>query len=101
MKGPRGKPLEPPPEIARRFFEDLRAYHREKNPLKADEIAARQVHALRQYQRPREKKPEIQSRPARKPDARAMAELACMAQALGRFRYQCHASDGRSRPFYD
>ena len=56
MKGPRGKPLEPPPEIARRFFEDLRAYHREKNPLKADEIAGRQLHALRQYQRPREKK---------------------------------------------
>ena len=56
MKEPRGKPLELPPEIARRFFEDLRAYHREMNPLKADEIAGRQLHALRQYQRPREKK---------------------------------------------
>ena len=50
MKEPRGKPLELPPEIARRFFEDLRAFHREKNPIKADEIVARQLHALRQYQ---------------------------------------------------
>jgi hypothetical protein len=50
------KPLEIPPEIARRFFEDLRAFHREKNPVKADEIAGRQLHALRQYQTPREKK---------------------------------------------
>jgi hypothetical protein len=49
-------PSELPPEVARRFFEDLRAYHRESNPIKADEIAARQLHALRQYQRPREKK---------------------------------------------
>jgi hypothetical protein len=43
------KPLEIPPEIARRFFEDLRAFHREKNPIKADEIAGRQLHALRQH----------------------------------------------------
>jgi hypothetical protein len=49
-------PIELPPEIARGYFEDLRAYHREKNPIKADEIAARQLHALHQYQRPREKK---------------------------------------------
>jgi hypothetical protein len=49
-------PIELPPEIARRFFEDLRLFHREKNPIKADEIAARQLQALRQYQRPREKK---------------------------------------------
>jgi hypothetical protein len=49
-------PPELPPEIARRFFEDMRAFHRETNPIKADEIAARQLHALRQYQRPREKK---------------------------------------------
>jgi hypothetical protein len=46
MKAPH--PLEIPPEIARRFFEDLRAFHREKNPIKADEIAGRQLHALRQ-----------------------------------------------------
>jgi hypothetical protein len=56
MKAPRGKPLELPPEVARRFFEDLRAYHRERNPIKADEIASRQLDALRQYQRPRDKK---------------------------------------------
>jgi hypothetical protein len=49
-------PLELPPEIARRFFEDLRSFHRETNPIKADEIAGRQLHALRQHQRPREKK---------------------------------------------
>jgi hypothetical protein len=49
-------PLELPPEIARRFFEDMRAFHRERNPIKADEIATHQLHALRQYQTPREKK---------------------------------------------
>ena len=41
------KPLEVPPEVARRFFEDMRAFHREPNPIKRDEIAARQLHALR------------------------------------------------------
>ena len=50
------KPLELPPEVARRFFEDMRAFHREPNPIKRDEIAARQLHALREYQAPREKK---------------------------------------------
>ena len=35
---------------------DMRAFHREKNPIKADEIVARQLHALRQYQRPHGKK---------------------------------------------
>ena len=33
-------PLELPPEVARRFF------HGERNPVKRDEIAARQLHAL-------------------------------------------------------
>ena len=37
--------LEPPPEVARRFFEDMSAFHRERNPIKRDEIAARQLHA--------------------------------------------------------
>jgi hypothetical protein len=50
------KPLEPPPEVARRFFKDLRAFLAEKDAIKADAIAARQLHALRQYKRPREKK---------------------------------------------
>ena len=56
MKGPRGKPLELPPEVARRFFEDMRAFHRERNPIKRDEITARQLHALSGYLRPRDKK---------------------------------------------
>jgi hypothetical protein len=42
--------------VARRFLEDMRAFHSEKNGSKRDEIAARQLHALRQYQGPREKK---------------------------------------------
>jgi hypothetical protein len=51
------QPLELPPEVARRFFEDLRAFHREKNSAKADEIAGRQLHALSQYLRPRGSRP--------------------------------------------
>jgi hypothetical protein len=50
------KPLELPPGVARRFFEDMRAFHREPNPIKRDEIAARQLDALRGYLRPRDKK---------------------------------------------
>ena len=34
----------------------MRAFHAEKNTVRADEIAARQLHALRAYQRPHEKK---------------------------------------------
>ena len=45
-------PLEPPPEVARRFFEDMSAFHRARNPVKRDEIAARQFHALAGYLRP-------------------------------------------------
>jgi hypothetical protein len=37
------KPLELPPEAARRFFEDMRAFHGERSPIKRDEIAARQL----------------------------------------------------------
>jgi hypothetical protein len=44
------KPIEPPPDIARDFVRDMRAFHAEKSPLKRDEIAARQTHVLRQYQ---------------------------------------------------
>ena len=50
------KPLEVPPEVARRFFEDMRAFHREPNPIKRDEIAARQLDALRGYRWSRDKK---------------------------------------------
>jgi hypothetical protein len=50
------KPLELPPEVARPFFEDMRAFHREPTPIKRDEIAARQLHALRGYLRPSDRK---------------------------------------------
>jgi hypothetical protein len=36
--------------ISRRFVEDMRAFHAEPNAMKRDEIAARQLHALRAYQ---------------------------------------------------
>jgi hypothetical protein len=56
MKEPRGKPLGLPPEVALRFFEDMRAFHRERSPIKRDEIAARQLHTLGGYLRPRDRK---------------------------------------------
>ena len=31
------QPLEVPPEVARRLFEDVSAFHRERNPIKRDE----------------------------------------------------------------
>ncbi len=43
------KPIELPPAVARRFVEDMRAFFAEKNSVKRDEIAARQLHALRQH----------------------------------------------------
>ncbi len=49
------KSIELPPAVARRFMEDMRAYFAEKNAIKRDEIAGRQMHALREYQGPREK----------------------------------------------
>ena len=44
-----------PPEVASRFVEDMRAFLIEKDAFKRDEIATRQLRALRQYQRSREK----------------------------------------------
>ena len=41
--------IELPPAVARRFFEDMRAFHAEPNAIKRDEIAARQLHALKQH----------------------------------------------------
>jgi hypothetical protein len=32
-------PLELPPEVTRRFFEDMRLFHRERNPIKRDRKA--------------------------------------------------------------
>ena len=45
------KPIELPPAIARRFVDDMRAFHAEPNAIKRDEIAARQLHALKQHRR--------------------------------------------------
>jgi hypothetical protein len=49
------KPLDLPMNVAKNFVRDMRAFHAEKNSIKRDEIAARQLHALRQCQGPREK----------------------------------------------
>src|SRR5260370_13722978 len=43
-----------PPDIARRFVEDMEAFYAEFNAIKRDEIAARQLHALREHRRPRD-----------------------------------------------
>jgi hypothetical protein len=43
------KPIELPPAVARRFVDDTRAFHAEPNPIKQREIAARQLHALKQH----------------------------------------------------
>jgi hypothetical protein len=48
--------FEIPPEVARRFVDDMRAFFAEKNGIKRDEIAARQLYTLRRYQRPHQKK---------------------------------------------
>ncbi len=45
------KPLELPPAVARRFVDDMRAFHAEPNAIKRDEIAARQLHALKRHHR--------------------------------------------------
>jgi hypothetical protein len=37
------------PAIARRFVDDMRAFHAESNAIKADEIAARLLHAPKQH----------------------------------------------------
>ena len=43
------KPIKLPPAVARRFVEDMRAFFAAgHNAIKADEIAARQLHALRE-----------------------------------------------------
>jgi hypothetical protein len=50
------KELEVPAAVARAFFKDMRAFFAEENAIKRDEIAARQLHALRGYILPRSKK---------------------------------------------
>jgi hypothetical protein len=43
------QPIELPPVVVLRFVEDMRAFFAKKSTIKADEIAARQLHALRQH----------------------------------------------------
>lgn len=43
------KPLQLPPEIARAFVRGMRAFFAEKSTIKADAIAARQLHSLKQH----------------------------------------------------
>jgi hypothetical protein len=43
------KPIELPPAVARAFVKDMRAFFAEPNAIKRDEIAARQLHALKQH----------------------------------------------------
>jgi len=50
------EPIELPPQVAKAFVRDKRAFFKAKDQLKQDEIAARQLHALHAFQRPREKK---------------------------------------------
>ena len=38
-----------PPDVARAFIKDMRAYFKEKHPIRRDEIARRQLAALRDY----------------------------------------------------
>jgi hypothetical protein len=50
------KPLELPPEVARSFVKDMRAFFAEQRRIKREEIAGRQLRVLWEYQRPSEKK---------------------------------------------
>jgi hypothetical protein len=43
-----------PPEVARKFVKDMRAYFAERDGIKRDAIAALQLHVLKEYQGPRE-----------------------------------------------
>ena len=43
------KPLDLPLKVAKAFIKDMNAYFAEENAIKRDEIAARQLHALRQH----------------------------------------------------
>ena len=49
------KQLEVPPAAAKAFVKDMRAFHAAKTGLEKDEIAARQLHALREHLGPRDK----------------------------------------------
>jgi hypothetical protein len=55
-KGMTRLPLNLPPEVAKRFMRDMRAFLAEPKAIKRDEIAARQLHALNQHLRPRDRR---------------------------------------------
>jgi hypothetical protein len=48
--------LELPVAVAKAFVRDMRAYFAEGDQTKRDEIAARQLRALNEFRRPRDKK---------------------------------------------
>jgi len=51
------KPIELPPEVARNFVRDMMAYFAAgHDTIKKDAIAAQQLHALREYLGPRDRK---------------------------------------------
>jgi hypothetical protein len=50
------KPIELPPRVAQAFVQDMRAFFAAPNMLKQDEIAVRQLQALNEFRRPRDKK---------------------------------------------
>jgi hypothetical protein len=52
----RRKALELPPDVAKAFVRDMRAYFKAKDQNKRDEIAGRQRFALSEFQGPRDKK---------------------------------------------
>ena len=49
------KQLIVPPATAKSFVKDMRAFHAAATGFEKDEIAARQLHALREHQGPRDK----------------------------------------------
>jgi hypothetical protein len=53
------KQLELPPDVARAFWIDLRAYWAEDDGHKPDAIAVRQLYSLKEHQSPREKPPRL------------------------------------------
>jgi hypothetical protein len=49
------KPIELPPDVALSFVRDMRAFFAAPDTLKQDEVAARQLQALNEHRRPRDK----------------------------------------------
>jgi hypothetical protein len=50
----KAKPPDLPPAVASAFVKDMKAFFAEKNRYKQDEIALRQLHAIKEHQGPRE-----------------------------------------------